>query len=254
LWIPGTRTGYHAFTIGYILGEVLRRVDGRSIGAFFRDEIADPLGLDCWIGLPVEHEPRVAPSIPVDLTALTPAEFAKAVPRPGSIRELIALNSGGWFTEWDTRQAHAAELPASGAVTNARGLAGHYAPLALDGSVSGVRLLSSDTANALRYLQSSSDVDAVLGIRTAYSVGYSKSWVNPPGMRVLIGEDAFGASGLGGQIGFADPAYRLAFAYTMNRHALGTGVNARGQALIDSVYRVLGSPTNRHGYWARTDS
>jgi CubicO group peptidase (beta-lactamase class C family) len=91
----------------------------------------------------------------------------------------------------------------------------------------------------------------VLGIRTAYSVGYSKSWSNPPRHRLRIGEDAFGTSGLGGQVGFADPAYRLAFGYTMNRHAYGTGIKERGQALVDSVYQALGSPTKRNGYWAR---
>jgi CubicO group peptidase (beta-lactamase class C family) len=242
LWEPGTRTGYHSFTMGFILGEVLRRVDGRSLGAFFRDEIAEPLGLDCWIGLPADVEPRVAPSIPVDVAV---------EPVPGSILELIATNSGNWFSSWDSREAHAAELPASGAITNARGLAGHYAPLALGGSDRGVRLLSEEGANGLRYLQAASDVDAVLGIRTAYSIGYSKSWVNPAATRLRFGEDAFGTSGLGGQVGFADPAYRLAFGYTMNRHAVGTGINDRGQALVDSVYQILGSPTNRLGYWAR---
>ncbi|MFC7755987.1 serine hydrolase domain-containing protein [Tsukamurella soli] len=119
LWQPGTRTGYHSFTIGFILGELLSRVDGRSIGTFLRDEIAEPLGLDCWIGLPADIEPRVAPSIPAGVAS---------PPAPGSILELIATNSGGWFSSWDSREAHAAELPASGAVSNARGLAGHYAP------------------------------------------------------------------------------------------------------------------------------
>jgi CubicO group peptidase (beta-lactamase class C family) len=251
LWKPGTRTGYHPFTFGFILGEVLRRVDGRTIGTFFRQEIAEPLGLDCWIGLPVEHEPRVAASIPFDYSTLDLGDLIEATPAPGSIRALVATNSGDWLATWDSRQAHAAELPASGAITNARGLAGHYAPLALDGSVGGVRLLTGDAASAFRYVHAATDVDAVLGIRTAYSVGYSKSWSNPPRHRLRIGEDAFGTSGLGGQVGFADPAYRLAFGYTMNRHAYGTGINERGQALVDSVYQALGSPTKRNGYWAR---
>jgi CubicO group peptidase (beta-lactamase class C family) len=242
LWEPGTRIGYHSFTLGFILGEVLRRVDGRSIGTFFRDEIAEPLGLDCWIGLPADVEPLVAPSIPVEV---------RVEPIPGSLLELIATNAGGWFSNWDSRQAHAAELPASGAITNARGLAGHYAPLALGGIHRGVRLLGEEAANGLRYLQAASDVDAVLGIRTAYSLGYSKSWVNPAVTRLCFGEDAFGTSGLGGQVGFADPGYRLSFGYTMNRHAVGTGINDRGQALVDAVYQILGSPTKRLGYWAR---
>lgn len=251
LWLPGTRTGYHPFTFGYILGEVVRRVDGRTIGTFFRQEIAEPLGLDCWIGLPIEHESRVAKSIPFDYSTLDLADRLKATPTLGSIAALVATNSSDWVTTWDSRQAHAAELPASGAITNARGLAGHYTPLALDGSVGGVRVLTEDAVSALRYTQTATDVDAVLGIRTAYSLGYSKSWPNPPLRRLRFGEDAFGTSGLGGQVGFADPAHGLAFGYTMNRHAHGTGINHRGQALVDEVYQVLGSPTNRHGYWTR---
>jgi CubicO group peptidase (beta-lactamase class C family) len=93
---------------------------------------------------------------------------------------------------------------------------------------SGRRSLSLGSNSGLRYPQAATDVDAVLGIRTAFSPGYSKSWVNPPRTRLCIGEDAVGTSGLGGQIGFADPAYRMAFGYTINQHAFGTGVNERG--------------------------
>lgn len=253
LWQPGTKTGYHAFTFGYILGEVVRRVDGRTLGTFFRQEVAEPLGLDCWIGLPAEHEARVAPSIPFDVSTLPEEELARATPEPGSLRALVTLNTGDWVATWDSREAHAAELPGSGAITNARGLAGHYTPLALGGSVGGHRLLSPEAVGALRYTQAATDSDAVLGIRTAYSIGYSKSWLNPSRYALRMGEDAFGTSGLGGQVGFADPPNRLAFGYTTNRHAYGTGINERGQALVDSVYEALGCRLSRSGYWTRPD-
>jgi CubicO group peptidase (beta-lactamase class C family) len=93
-----------------------------------------------------------------------------------------------------------------------------------------------------------------MGTRTSYTLGFSKSWPNPhlaPGNGVIIGEDAFGAPGMGGQMGFADPSCRLAFGYTMNKHGQGTGVNERGQSLIDAVYQTLGSPTCEPGFWVR---
>jgi CubicO group peptidase (beta-lactamase class C family) len=257
-WEPGTRCGYHALTIGHILGEVIRRVDGRSVGTFLRQEVAEPLGLDLWIGLPEEHEGRVAPSLPFDPTTSTdPDVLNQPPPEPDSILVQLMTNNGDWITHWDSRPAHAAEVPAAGAITNARGLAGLYAPLSVGGAFNGVRLLDPKTITGLRYPQAVTDVDAVLGTRTSYTLGYSKSWPNPRGEgggnAVIIGEDAFGTPGLGGQLGFADPAYRLAFGYTMNKHGFGTGLNARCQRLVDTVYRILGSPSDRLGYWARKD-
>src|SRR5207248_10400839 len=82
LWEPGTRNGYHALTFGHLVGEVVRRIDGRSLGTFFRDEVATPLGIDFWIGLPAEHDSRVAPTIPADPPASeadAPAFFVKAL-------------------------------------------------------------------------------------------------------------------------------------------------------------------------------
>jgi CubicO group peptidase (beta-lactamase class C family) len=95
-------------------------------------------------------------------------------------------------------------------------------------------------------------MDAVIGDPTAFTLGYSKSWPSTrPGSGVILGEDAFGTPGLGGQIGFADPSYRLAFAYVMNRHGAGTGLNQRGQSLVDAVYECLGSPGRGPGCWLR---
>jgi len=108
-WEPGTRNGYHALTMGWLLGEVLRRVSGKSLGAFFQDEIAKPLGLDFWIGLPEEKEPRVAPMIPAEPDPNNP--FFGAMAKPGSLQSLVLLNSGGYMgaaPEFDTRAAHAA--------------------------------------------------------------------------------------------------------------------------------------------------
>src|SRR4029434_757724 len=123
-WEPGTRNGYHALTFGFLVGEVVRRVSGKSLGTFLHDEVATPLGLDFWIGLPEGEEPRVAPQIPSDtigLGPIPPAFYLKAFADPTSIPGLIVFNSGGYLNpgEADTRAAHAAEIGAAGAITNA---------------------------------------------------------------------------------------------------------------------------------------
>jgi CubicO group peptidase (beta-lactamase class C family) len=129
-----------------------------------------------------------------------------------------------------------------------------YAPLAVDGSRGSVRLVGPAGLARMRTAQSASDMDAVVGARTTYTMGFSKSWSNyelETGPNVIIGEDAFGTPGMGGQMGFADPSCRMAFGYTTNRHGFGTGLNDRGQSLIDAAYQVLGSPTCDPGFWVR---
>jgi CubicO group peptidase (beta-lactamase class C family) len=251
-WTPGTRQGYHAFSLGYLVGELVRRIDGRSIGTFFREEVAEPLGLDFWIGLPVEIEPRVATTVLFDFS--TVSGRVKQMVEGAPLFAHLFGNHGGWMRGVDKPAFHAAELPAAGGITNGRSLAGMYAPLACGGSDGGVRLVSPVAVARMRTTQSACDVDAVLGVRTSYTMGFSKSWNNPAiesGSSVIIGEDAFGAPGMGGQMGFADPSLRLAFGYTANRHGFGTGLNARGQSLIDATYQVLGSPTCEPGFWVR---
>lgn len=253
-WTPGTRQGYHCLSMGYLVGELVRRIDGRSIGTFFREEVAEPLGLDFWIGLPDEFEHRVATTETMD--------FAQAAGLIGQLAERAPLlghlfgNDGGWMTDVDRPAFHAAELPAAGGITNARGLAGMYAPLAVDGCQDRVQFVGPAGLARMRTAQSASDMDAVVGSRTTYTMGFSKSWSNPEvetGPNVIIGEDAFGTPGLGGQMGFADPSCRMAFGYTTNRHGFGTGLNDRGQSLIDATYQVLGSPTCDPGFWVRPE-
>jgi CubicO group peptidase (beta-lactamase class C family) len=257
-WPPGTRQGYHGFTIGYLVGELVRRVTGRSVGTFFQEEVARPLGLDFWIGLPEEIEPRVATTIEFDFATATtlPPVLIEQMSDPTSIAAKLFSNGGGWMGNIDRRDMHAAELPAAGGITNGRGLAGMYAPLSLGGALGDVRLVSRDAIARMRSAQSVSDHDAVAGSRTSYTMGFSKSWPNldlGTGNSVIIGEDAFGTPGLGGQMGFADPSCRLAFGYTMNKHGIGTGLNERGQSLIDATYQILGSPTSEPGFWVRPD-
>jgi CubicO group peptidase (beta-lactamase class C family) len=245
-WEPGTRHGYHGLTFGFLVGEVIRRVSGRSLGAFFAEEVAGPLGLDFWLGLPEELEPRVAPTIPPDLTApgiLAPSMFVAAMTDPASIPGQLLANNGGYLLpgESDTRAAHAAVMGAVGGITNASSLAAMYRPLALggDGFVDGAQVA------LMGQVSSASSVDASILVPTRWALGFVKSNDNrhlPPADRegVLLAEEAFGHSGIGGSIGFADPRARLSFGYVMNKQGVGLGINDRGQSLVDAVYRALG--------------
>jgi CubicO group peptidase (beta-lactamase class C family) len=256
-WEPGTRNGYHALTFGFLVGELVRRVSGQSLGAFFRDEVAAPLDLDFWIGLPETEEPRVAPLLAAD--GLAPGEtlsvfLRKALTEPASIPGLIFYNSGGYMFpgEADTRAAHAAEIGAAGGITNARGLARMYAQFAT--RLPEVELVGADTIARMSRVASASGQDAVGFIPTRFSLGYVKSMDNraqPPGMQdsVILGEEAFGHSGFGGSVGFADPRANLSFGYAMNKMGLGTALNVRGQSLVDAAYESIGCASDASGSW-----
>ena len=254
-WEPGTRNGYHALTFGWLVGEVVRRVSGKSLGTFFRDEIAGPLGLDFWIGLPEDKESRVAPMIaaPPDPDSL----FFKEIGKPGSLQSLVLLNSGGYMgtePEYDTRAAHAAEIGGAGGITNGRGLAGMYEPLALGGKKDNVELVNSETLARMGRVSSSTGRDAVLVMPSQFALGFMKTMDNrqePVGVRdsVLVSEEAFGHVGAGGSFGFADPKISMSFGYTMNRMGPGASLNDRGQSLVDAVYRALGYQSSASGAW-----
>ena len=175
---------------------------------------------------------------------------------PDSLPARVFLNTGGYFTipgERETRRAHAAEIPAVNGISNARGLAGMYAPLALGGAIGDVRLVGPDALARMRYPQSMSGRDATLLVATTFTLGFFKSSDNRrlgPNMSGIIGEHAFGAPGMGGNIGFADPEARMSFAYTMNRHGPGTGLNVRGQSLVDATYSAIGFRTDKPGFSA----
>jgi CubicO group peptidase (beta-lactamase class C family) len=246
-WRPGTRNGYHALTFGYLVGEVVRRVDGRTLGTFFRDEVAGPLGLDFWLGLPAEHEGRVAPTIPAAPPAPgdpVPSFYVAALTDPTSVQALVLANTGGYMLlpgESDSRAAHTAEIGAVGGISSARGLAGMYRALALGGAP----LVDPDQLVVMGAVSSATSVDAVLLVPSRFSLGFVKTADNrylPVADRegVLMSEEAFGHVGMGGSHGFADPRARLSFGYTMSRQGTGLGVNERGQSLIDAVYAAIG--------------
>jgi CubicO group peptidase (beta-lactamase class C family) len=266
MWQPGSMHGYQALTFGWLVGEVVRRVSGKSLGTFFREEVAEPLGLDFWIGLPEEHRTRVSLIISADPPSpgepLSPIYAALA--DPASLQTLVIFNTGGYMIPgpdgvfgYNLPAAHAAEIGAAGGITNARGLAGMYAPLANGGSLNGVRLVNRDILARMQSVSSASGLDITLQAPSRFTLGYAKSIDNrrvPSCTKddsLILSEEAFGHPGSGGSIGFADPAARMSFGYSMNRMGQGMGLNERGQSLVDATYLSLGYTSNASGVWLK---
>ncbi|OYD69475.1 CubicO group peptidase (beta-lactamase class C family) [Rhodococcus sp. OK302] len=242
-WLPGEQHGYHPVTFGFVLGEVVRRVAGSTIGTFFASEIAGPQGLDFWIGLPPEIEPRVAPIVKGIAGEVAPTPFLDAaLHQRGSIPNLFVFNSGNWARAGvNTRAGRAAEIPAANGVTNGKGLAKMYANALRDPAV---RCLAEPKSSSAKEMHMSDGFDATLLMRTRFRGGFMLSMDNTAqlgaGQSMRIGSNAFGHCGSGGSIGFADPALGLSVGYTMNKQGPGTLLNERGQALVDAIYRSLG--------------
>lgn len=250
-WPPGSQHGYHLITYGWTVGELVRRISGKSLGTFFKDEIAEPLGLDLHIGLPDSEFDRVSfmrpPKISPDDER---TDFANALLTDRkSLQFLAYMNSGKYF--YDDPNTWRAEIGGGGAIGNARSLAGLWAPLAGgDG-----QYLSAARIDDMRQEQSAEAKDPTLLVSTRFSQGFMLAMNNPDapgdGNSYIIGEQAFGHAGMGGSCGFADRECNLAFAYTMNQMGGGILLSDRGQSLVDATYRSLGYTNITSGAWTR---
>jgi CubicO group peptidase (beta-lactamase class C family) len=251
-WKPGTRNGYHAITFGWLVGEMVRRSTGRRLGRFFAEEVAGPLGLDFWIGLPEEQEHRAA-TVVLAAPDMNSGVARAAAADPEGAAAKVANGMGGF--DPNMRACRAAEIAAGNGMTNARGLAGLYAPLANGGRPGGVELVGRDTLSRMKRVSTATHDDALMGIPTRFGLGFMRSFDNRASdiadASVILGEEAFGHAGQGGSLGFADPECGLAFGYVMNRHGSGMLLNDRGQPLVDAAYRALGYRSDRSGAWMR---
>ena len=254
-WEPGTRNGYHAITMSWTVGETVHRAAKKRMGKFFADEVAKPLGLDFWIGLPEELDHRVAPMIQAVPTpdAMQSRFFQKAMSDFASPAHLFARDFMAFNP--NSREGRGAEIGAGNGITNARGLAGLYAPLANGGTLNGKHIVGKDTLARMGRVAMGTHQDGTLMIPTRFALGYMKSMDNralpgPDSASCLISESAFGHVGAGGSIGFACPESKMAFGYTMNQMGLGLLLNDRGQSLIDEAYKALGYRSNTGGAWA----
>lgn len=245
-WEPGTAHGYHATTFGWLVGEVVRRISGKSLGTFFHDEFAEPLGLEFWIGLPDEQQHRVAPLIqwgdPEAAAAQDPAMAALIAQFMGPDTMLgKALGAPSFvFTRaeggFNNPAIRAAEIPAANGVTNARSLARFYAGLV--GTVEGgppKRLLSAEQVATATELQTSG-ADQCLYMETTFGLGFFVASIFAP----YGGARSFGHTGAGGSVGFADPENDIGFGYVMNRMLQGLNGDPRSSGLIRAVYDAIG--------------
>jgi CubicO group peptidase (beta-lactamase class C family) len=247
-WEPGTRQGYHGVTYAWTVGNLVRLAAGQPLGEFFRSEIAERLGLDFYIGLPESEEARVASLIAPDPAEMNfESKFTQAVMQPGSLTNLFLTNNGG--ADFNSRQIHAAEIGSANGMTNARGLALLYAPLAHGGG----SLVRPETVARMSRVSAATHLDATLQLPMRFGLGFMKSTDNRAfgGDSLIIGEEAFGHVGMGGSVGFADPAAELSFGYTMNRLGAGILLNARGQGLVDAAYRSVGFTSDTSGAWRK---
>ncbi len=227
----GRRTAITCRSFGWLVGEVIRRIDGRTVGHFFADEIAAPLGLDYWIGLPASLEPRVATLIP------PPPEFLTTMaglPPEVLLGRVISGPAGrfAYDTRWNERAYHAAELPSSNGIGTAHALARLYASLI--GPVDGMRTLRDDTVAAACVVQSNGP-DRVILRETCFGTGFMRS----PTVALGAGPSAFGHGGAGGSVAFADPEAGISFTYLMNHLRFDLGGDPRNETLVRAVYDCL---------------
>jgi len=237
LWEPGTKHGYHLRSYGWLLGELVRRVDGRTVGRFLADEVAGPLGLDLWIGLPAEQEHRVSTIVPPAPPAPEMQEVMAKLFAPDTIAGRAFSGPSNLFhydDMWNRRALHAAELPSSNGIATARALARLYA--ALVGEVDGVRLLRPETVATARTTQSEGG-DAVLYLPTRFGLGF----MLPPALCPSAPPSAFGHPGAGGSLALGDPERELGFAYVLNRMSLATAGDPRADGLVAALGRCLGA-------------
>ena len=173
-WEPGTAHGYHATTYGWLVGEVVRQIDGRSLGTYFHDEVAAPLGLDFWIGTPESVEPRVAPLVTMDLPTEGPArELMDQFMGPDTKLGKALSAPGGAFTDFsvfNSRAVRAAEIPAANGVTDARSLARMYA--ALVSEVDGVRLLGPEQVTLATTQRTSGPNTVLMDMDIQFGLGF----------------------------------------------------------------------------------
>ena len=235
-WKPGTKHGYHVRSYGWMLGEIVRRVTGESLGHFVAKEIAEPLGLDFFLGLPEAEEARVAPIIPApDLDDPKARELRDRFMGPDTLLGRALSGPSNLFEYgpmWNTRPLHVAEMPSSNGICSARGLSRLYA--ALVGPVDGVRLLTAESVARVCEVQSDGP-DAVIMIPMRFGLGFSL----PPSLAPACSAACFGHAGAGGSLGFADPERRIGFGYVMNQMKLGLTGDARAAGLAEALYGAL---------------
>lgn len=232
MWEPGTKWGYHALTFGYLLGELVRRITGKTIGTFFREEVAVPLNADFHIGVPEEVDSRVARLIPPPVA--TPGDPGYVEIDPKTVQGRVMMNPVNTAeTSWE-RAWRAAEIPAANGHGNARSLARVGAAMACGGELDGVCLMGLPTIEKALEEQSH-DTDLVTQMRFRYGLGFG---LNRKEMPLSPNPRTFFWAGWGGSLMVMDLDARCSWGYAMNKMAAGLG-DMRGANLGMALYASL---------------
>lgn len=239
-WEPGTQHGYHALSYGWFAYELVRRRDGRDFSTFVREELAGPLGIDLFVGLPASEDARTADlqvpgPPPPGVPNLLEEELAE---RPESMTSKTFSNPTLDIEGVNSRAWRATVLPAGNGHTNARALARIYGALAKGGRIDDVPVLDSGLIREAQ-IEQSCGPDAVLWqLPTRFGFGFMLTQ-DLPASAFGPNPGAFGHPGMGGSLGFADPEAGVGFGYVMNQMRLGILVDDRAGTLIDAVYACL---------------
>jgi CubicO group peptidase (beta-lactamase class C family) len=250
-WNPGERHGYHSFSLGFYESELIRRVDPqhRTLGRYFADEIAAPLGLDFYIGLPDDiPDDRIARLVMnwyrakmiFNLSKL-PSGFVKASFNRKSLTGRVFANPkvATDVTEYNNRAAYRIEMPSANGVGTVRSVAIAYGEFAAGGARLGIDADTLDALSQPAALPSSGTLDEVLRIDTVFSLGVMKPF---PGFQ-FGSPQAFGTPGFGGSMGLADPALKMGFCYAMNRAGYHIFNDPREQLLRDAAMEAARATT-----------
>ncbi|HEX5267451.1 MAG TPA: serine hydrolase domain-containing protein [Acidimicrobiales bacterium] len=244
LWKPGTAHGYHGQTYGYMVGELVRRITGRTIGRFLAEEVAGPLALDAWIGTPEDVIPKVARVLSPAYGAVSGdagckrADAEREEPTGGGADDLAErfglIMRVALFThlmpDYNAPEWLRIEMPSANGVTTARSLAKLYASLI--GEVHGRRLFTPETLAAATTPQAEGE-DRILRHATRWGLGFSLASEPSP----MLGPHSFGHAGAGGSFGLADPESGVSMGYVMNLHKMGE--DRRGTRLMEAVRASL---------------
>ncbi len=236
-WTPGTRSGYHALTYGFLVGEVVRRVSGLLPGAFLEREVTGPLGIDFTIGLPEKESGRAAELVPPPVAASSEQAAVFSQLAPAALAALTNPVVGA--AEANSPAWRAAEIPAANGHGTARAVAALYGIFAGRGTYDGRRVLSPEAAERVREGQGSCRdlvLGAGLGRETEVALGL---WLSGPNGSYGPNPRAFGHDGFGGSCGLADPEAGVSLGYAMNRMGPHIADDPRKTALVEALYSAL---------------
>ena len=230
IWEPGTASGYHSMTFGWLTSELILRVTGKSLGTFFREEVGDRHEIDFFIGLPESEDHRVAELVPFDIVR---NEYSEQEQVELTDAQKSQRNSAGTLDIQNTKEWRQAEIPSANGQGNAGGLAKLYSLIVPEDN--SLKLLKDDTVNQMTTMQIEGR-DLVLAVQVRWGVGFILNK-----HKIIYGpiEGSFGHSGYGGSCAFGDPENKIGVSYVMNRMLDNFNADGRSIELINATYDCL---------------